>query len=110
MGVGPLVAAAGLALMLRLDARRGLLDRPASRRCSCSRSGSRSTVAPLTATVLADADEHNAGIASAVNNAIARVAGLIAIAAIGARGRGQYASRLDDALGRAGLAAGGGRR
>jgi hypothetical protein len=42
------------------------------------------TVAPLTATVLADADESNAGIASAVNNAIARVAGLIAIAAIGA--------------------------
>ena len=30
------------------------------------------TVAPLTATVLADADEHNAGIASGVNNAIAR--------------------------------------
>ena len=33
------------------------------------------TVAPLTATVLADADESNAGIASGVNNAIARVAG-----------------------------------
>ena len=32
------------------------------------------TVAPLTAAVLADADEGNAGIASAVNNAIARVA------------------------------------
>ena len=42
------------------------------------------TVAPLTATVLADADEHNAGIASGVNNAIARVASLIAIAAVGA--------------------------
>ena len=33
------------------------------------------TVAPLTATVLADADETDAGIASAINNAIARVAG-----------------------------------
>jgi cellobiose-specific phosphotransferase system component IIC len=42
------------------------------------------TVAPLTAAVLADADEHNAGIASGVNNAVARVAGLLAIAAVGA--------------------------
>ena len=42
------------------------------------------TVAPLTATVLADADEHNAGIASGVNNAIARVAGLLGIAIVGA--------------------------
>jgi hypothetical protein len=42
------------------------------------------TVAPLTATVLADADETDAGIASAINNAIARVAGLIGISAIGA--------------------------
>jgi hypothetical protein len=42
------------------------------------------TVAPLTATVLADADEHNAGIASGVNNAIARVASLLCVAAIGA--------------------------
>ena len=40
------------------------------------------TVAPLTATVLADADESNAGIASGVNNAIARVSALVAIAAI----------------------------
>ena len=40
------------------------------------------TVAPLTAAVLADADESNAGIASAVNNAIARVAGLLATAAV----------------------------
>jgi hypothetical protein len=41
------------------------------------------TVAPLTATVLADADEHDAGIASAINNAIARVAGLIGVSVLG---------------------------
>jgi hypothetical protein len=37
----------------------------------------------LTATVLADADEKDAGIASAVNNAIARVAGLLGISLVG---------------------------
>ena len=41
------------------------------------------TVAPLTATVLAGADERDAGIASAINNAIARVAGLVGISLIG---------------------------
>ena len=41
-------------------------------------------VAPLTATVLADADESDAGIASGINNAIARVAGLLGIAVVGA--------------------------
>jgi hypothetical protein len=41
------------------------------------------TVAPLTATVLAGADESDAGIASAINNAVARVAGLIGVSAVG---------------------------
>jgi predicted MFS family arabinose efflux permease len=41
-------------------------------------------VAPLTATVLADANESDSGIASGVNNAIARVAGLLGIAVVGA--------------------------
>jgi hypothetical protein len=41
------------------------------------------TVAPLTATVLADADEGDAGIASAVNNAVARTAGLVGVSLVG---------------------------
>jgi hypothetical protein len=41
------------------------------------------TVAPLTETVPADADESDAGIASAVNDAVARVAGLVGISAVG---------------------------
>ena len=39
-------------------------------------------VSPLTATVLASADVRNAGIASGVNNAVTRVAGLIAVAGL----------------------------
>ena len=57
------------------------------------------TVAPLTATVLGDADERHAGIASGVNNAIARVAGLLAIAAIGAVVSAQFSSALDSRFG-----------
>ena len=98
MGSGPLVCAVGLALMLRVDADvdywTDLL--PALLMFAV---GLSIVVAPLTATVLSDADEHNAGIASAVNNAIARVAGLVAIAAIGAIVASQYGARLEDELG-----------
>ena len=41
------------------------------------------TVAPLTAAILGAVDPARAGIGSAVNNAVARIAGLVAIAAIG---------------------------
>lgn len=40
------------------------------------------TVAPLTATVLAAAPERQVGVASAVNNDIARPAGLLAVAVL----------------------------
>jgi MFS family permease len=101
MGTGPLVCAAGLSLMLRLDADVDYWTEllPALLIFAL---GLAIVVAPLTATVLSDADEHNAGIASAVNNAIARVAGLVAIAAIGALVASQYDRRFDEALGAAG--------
>jgi EmrB/QacA subfamily drug resistance transporter len=44
--------------------------------------GLSAVVAPLTATVLATADVRHAGVASGVNNAVARAAGLFAVAAI----------------------------
>jgi hypothetical protein len=42
--------------------------------------GLTATVAPLTATVLASVDEHHVGAASGTNNAVARGAGLLAVA------------------------------
>ncbi|MEY2535615.1 MAG: hypothetical protein QOF29_3525 [bacterium] len=97
MGGGPLIAAAGLALMQRVDAHVDYVAEllPALLVFSL---GLSMTVAPLTAAVLADADEKNAGIASGVNNAVARVAGLLGIAAIGALVAAQFASALDARL------------
>jgi EmrB/QacA subfamily drug resistance transporter len=82
MGAGPLVGAVGLLLMLRLDAHvsyfvdlfPGVL---------LFALGLSMTVAPLTAAVLAGVDQAQAGIASAVNNAVARVAGLLGTAVLG---------------------------
>jgi EmrB/QacA subfamily drug resistance transporter len=98
MGFGPLLAAAGLAFFLRLDADVDYLTELLPGLLIFS-VGLAMTVAPLTATVLADADEHNAGIASGVNNAIARVASLIAIAAVGAVVASAFGSALRDELG-----------
>jgi EmrB/QacA subfamily drug resistance transporter len=97
MGIGPLVAAAGLLLLLRLDAQFDYLTDlfPALLIFSL---GLATTVAPLTATVLADADENNAGIASGVNNAIARVASLLAVAALGAVVAAQFGAAIDDRI------------
>ncbi len=82
MGAGPLVAAGGLLLLLRTGIETSYLADllPALLVFAL---GLAMTVAPLTATVLADADETDAGIASAVNNAVARVAGLIGISLVG---------------------------
>jgi EmrB/QacA subfamily drug resistance transporter len=99
MGGGPLLAALGLALFARLDQDVSYVADllPAILLFAV---GLSMTVAPLTATVLADADEHNAGVASGVNNAIARVAGLVAVAAVGLLIAAQYGSVLDERLGR----------
>ncbi|HEY1522257.1 MAG TPA: MFS transporter [Solirubrobacteraceae bacterium] len=82
MGAGPLVGAGGILLLLRAGIHTSYVSDllPA---LVIFGIGLSMTVAPLTATVLAGADEKDAGIASAINNAVARVAGLVGIAVVG---------------------------
>ncbi len=105
MGAGPLVAAVGLALLTRIDAdvhyARDLLGP-----LLIFAVGLSMTVAPLTAAVLASADEGNAGTASGVNNAIARTAALLGIAVVGAIVAGRYGARADASVGAFRLAMG----
>src|SRR5215831_11141104 len=81
MTVGPFVAAIGLALLVRVVPGGGYWFTvfPA---VVVFGLGLSITVAPLTATVLAAAGSEHAGIASAVNNAVARAAGLVAVATL----------------------------
>lgn len=81
MTAGPLVMAVGLLLMLRIDAGAGYVDSvlPAVLVLGL---GLSATVAPLTSTVLAAAAERYAGVASGVNNTIARSAQLTAVAVV----------------------------
>jgi EmrB/QacA subfamily drug resistance transporter len=96
--VGPLLVAAGFALMQRYGTSVSLL-RDVLPALLVFSFGLSLTVSPLTATVLADAGEMDAGIASAVNNAIARTAGLVAVAAVGAVVSSYYGTLLDQRLG-----------
>ena len=79
--VGPLVAAVGVALLTRIDPHTSYVV-DVLPGVTLLGLGLAITVAPLTATVLAAAEDRYAGIASATNNAVARTGGLLAVAAL----------------------------
>ncbi len=98
MTLGPLVAGAGMLLFLRLDPGASYLADvlPAVLTFGL---GLAATVAPLTATVLDAVSPGRVGIASGVSNGVSRVAGLLAIAVLGAVISAHFGTRLDAELG-----------
>ena len=83
MGVGPVVVGVGIALLIRTTSSGSYRStRGACPPCWCSRLGLAITVAPLTSTALGAAPAARAGIASAVNNYVARVGSLLAVAVL----------------------------
>jgi EmrB/QacA subfamily drug resistance transporter len=81
MTIGPIIVAAGLVMFGRVGAGDHYLTVvfPAVLLMAL---GMATTVAPLTAAVLAEIDEEFTGIASGINNAVSRFAGLLAVAAL----------------------------
>jgi EmrB/QacA subfamily drug resistance transporter len=106
MSVGPILGGIGLMLLLRVgsdpnyltDVLPGLI---------VFGLGLSATVAPLTATVLDSVDERHVGIASGVNNGVSRVAGLLAIAVLGAVISASFGSMVESNLGPEPLSAAG---
>jgi EmrB/QacA subfamily drug resistance transporter len=82
MTTGPLVAALGFLYMLRVQTPINYLTEllPGVLLFSL---GLSLTVSPLTSAILGSIDSRQAGVGSAINNAVARIAGLMAIATIG---------------------------
>jgi EmrB/QacA subfamily drug resistance transporter len=97
MAGGPLISALGLAFLLRLGAEVDFVTELLPGLLLFSL-GLAMTVAPLTATVLGDVDEVDAGLASGVNNAIARVAGVIGIAVVGVAIAASFSGELTRTL------------
>ena len=97
MGGGPLIAGGGMLMLLSVGVHVDYVTEilPAILVFSL---GLSITVAPLTAAILAGVSQNEAGIGSAINNAVARVAGLIATVAIGALVAAQFSASLDHHL------------
>ena len=79
--LGPMIIAAGLMLMTRINPGDSYVAYvlPA---VLVFAAGLTLVVAPVTATVLAAVEDRNAGIASGINNAVSRVGGLLAVAVL----------------------------
>jgi EmrB/QacA subfamily drug resistance transporter len=95
MAVGPIVGGLGLLLLMRMNAGADYVTDilPGILLFGL---GLSATVAPLTATALNSVQENNVGVASGINNGVSRIAGLLAIAILGAVIAGSFKSTIDE--------------
>jgi MFS family permease len=102
--IGPTIAAAGFALLALSTSFDSILGAifPAMVVMGL---GMAVTVAPLTTTVMNSVAEEHSGVASGVNNAVSRIAGLIAIAVFGVVISRTFTSRVEPRLTRLALGA-----
>jgi predicted MFS family arabinose efflux permease len=98
MAGGPLLAAAGLLLFARATAHPSYAT-VVLPGVVVFGIGLAATVAPLTAAVLGSVPTGHSGLASGANNAVSRIAGLLAIAAVGAGVSAGFSARLVHDLG-----------
>jgi EmrB/QacA subfamily drug resistance transporter len=103
MCVGPIVGGIGLLMLTRVGADADYVTEVLPGVLVFGL-GLSATVAPLTATALNSVEQRHAGIASGINNGVSRMAGLLAIAVLGALIAGQFGSSVDSEVAGASLA------
>jgi EmrB/QacA subfamily drug resistance transporter len=104
MCVGPIVGGIGLLLLTRVDADASYVS-DVLPGVIVFGLGLSATVAPLTATALNSVAENRVGVASGINNAVSRIAGVLAIAVFGALIAGKFGSTVDGKVGDSSLSA-----